>query len=51
MSVLFEELVKMIMGEELEISEIHKRLLISDEKMMKESVGLYNEAQKESKNN
>jgi hypothetical protein len=51
MSGLFEELVKLIMREELEIQEIHKRMLIKEEKMLKDSLSLYNEAQKESKNN
>jgi hypothetical protein len=46
MSVLFEELVKLIMREELEISEIHKKLLIKEEKMLKDSLNLYNESQK-----
>ena len=51
MSVLFEELVKLIMREELEISELHKKLLISEERMLKDSLNLYNEVQRESKNN
>jgi hypothetical protein len=42
MSGLFEELVKLIMREELEIQEIHKKMLIKEEKMLKDSLSLYN---------
>ena len=42
MSILFEELVKLIMAEELEITESHKKILISEEKMLKDSLCLYN---------
>ena len=42
MSSLFEELVKQIIKEELELSEQHKKMLINEEKGLQESLGLYN---------
>lgn len=51
MSGNFEELVKLIMKEELELSEFHKKMLLNEEKCLSESVQLYNESQRHSKNN
>lgn len=41
----------MIMKEELELSDCHKKILLSEEKALQESFSLYNESQKQSKNN
>ena len=51
MSVLFEDIVKLIMKKELELSELHKKLIISEEHHLKESLSMFNEVQRESKNN
>ena len=51
MSGNFEELVKMIMKEELESSDFHKKNILFGEEALTQSLKLYNEAQKEAKNN
>ena len=51
MSGNFEELVKMIMKEELELSDFHKKNILFGEEALTQSLKLYNEAQKEAKNN
>lgn len=51
MSGHFEELVRLIMKEEIEIGELHKGLLRKEEGSFGESWDLYQEAQRETKNN
>lgn len=46
MSVLFEDIVKLIMKKELELSELHKKLIISEEHHLKESLSMFNESTK-----
>lgn len=51
MSALFESMVGMIMKEELEVSELHKALLLQEERQHQQLVTLYQETQLDNKNN
>ena len=51
MSALFENMVRLVMREEVEMSDLHKQLLLKEESHHREMVGLYNEAQTDQKNN
>jgi hypothetical protein len=51
MSALFESMVGLIMKEELEVTELHKALLLQEERQHQQLVTLYQETQLDNKNN
>lgn len=51
MSALFESMVGLIMKEEVEVSELHKAVLLQEERQHQQLVTLYQETQLDNKNN